>query len=91
MFDEKIFSKDELIALLEHLSDKGLLGTERRSRFFGEWDGDSGFVVLNPELLSIIKRKFQAIDVSIIRVKFPNKVFLVIKGKREELDPDEIF
>ncbi len=91
MPDEKIFSTNELIALLEHLNDKGLLGTEKKSRFFGEWDGESGFVVFNPEILSIIKKKFKAIDVSIIRAKFPNKAFLVVKGKREEVDPDEIF
>lgn len=91
MLDENIFSKEELINLLEYLTEKGLLGTEKRSRFFGSWDGESGFVVLNPEVLSIIKQRFKAIDLSIVRVKFPNKVFLVVKGKREEIDIDEIF
>ncbi|MCM8808465.1 MAG: hypothetical protein NC926_11135 [Candidatus Omnitrophica bacterium] len=91
MFNEKIFSKNELIGLLEYLTEKNLLGTERKSRFFGSWDGENGFVVLNPEILSLIKQKFKAIDLSIIRVKFPNKVFLVVKGKREEIEIDEIF
>lgn len=33
MFDEKLFSKEELINLLEYLAEKGLLGTEKKSRY----------------------------------------------------------
>lgn len=87
MPEDKIFSKDELAILLEHLNNKGLLNTEPKSQYFGEWDGEEGFVVLNPKVFSLIRNKFKAIDLSIIRVKFPNKTYLVI---REDVS-DDIF
>lgn len=87
MSENKIFSKDELATLLEYLNNKGLLNTEPKSPYFGEWDGEQGFVVFNPKVLSLIRSKFKAIDLSIIRVKFPNKIYLVI---REDVS-DDIF
>lgn len=84
MAEDKIFSKDELATLLEHLNNKGLLSTEPKSKYFGTWDGEQGYVVFNPRVFLRIREKFKAIDLSIIRVKFPNKTYLVIR------DDDEI-
>lgn len=88
MSEDRIFSKDELSILLEHLSSKGLLSTDPKSKYFGTWDGEQGFVVLNPRVFSLIREKFKAIDLSILRVKFPNKTYLVI---RDDVGIDDIF
>ncbi|MCS7163623.1 MAG: hypothetical protein NZ845_01305 [Thermodesulfovibrio sp.] len=68
MVAERVFPKNELIALLEHLSGKGLLNTEPKSQYFGEWNDEQGFVVFNPKVFSLIRNKFKTIDLLIMRV-----------------------